>query len=114
MKGKLFGLQASRYLVKHFGLPVQNELANATTDSFCPSRPASVTIPYDTLQQAARATLHHDYHSDSTAMIAAAASSPSLALAPNYESADGIAYWGLSAFAPLSMADSGGTINQSS
>jgi hypothetical protein len=92
--------------VKHFGLPVQNELTNATINSFCPSRPASATIPYDTLQQAARATLHHDYHSDSTAMIAAAASPSSLAFAPNYESADGIAYWGLSAYASLSMADS--------
>ena len=93
--------------MRHFGLPVQNELANATTISFCPSRPASATIPHDTLQQAARATLHHDYHSDSTAMIAAAASSPSLAFALNYESADGIAYWGLTALASLSMAVSG-------
>ena len=61
-------------------------------------------MTYDTLQQAARATYHHDYLNDSTAMIAAAASSPSLTSAPNYEYADGIAYWGLTAFASLSLA----------
>ncbi len=49
-------------------------------------------------------TLRHDYHNDSTATIAAAASSSSLAIAHNYESADGVAYRGLTAPAPLSMA----------
>ena len=39
-------------------------------------------------------TLRHDCHNDSTATIAAAASSSSLALAPNYEYADGVAYRG--------------------
>src|SRR5512139_1781331 len=53
------------------------------------------------------ATLQHGYHSDSTATIPAAASSPSLALAHNSESADGVTYRGLTAFASLSLAVSG-------
>src|SRR5512139_863404 len=54
------------------------------------------------------ATLQHGYHSDSTATIPAAASSPSLALAHNSESADGVTYRGLTAFASLSLAVSEG------
>ena len=54
------------------------------------------------------ATLRHDSHNDSTATIPAAASSTSLANAPNYESADGVAYRGLTALASLSMAVSVG------
>src|SRR5512139_1499594 len=54
------------------------------------------------------ATLQHGYHSDSTATIPAAASSPSLALAHNSESADGVTYRGLTAFASLSLAVSVG------
>ena len=84
---------------------MQNQLVYATAYSFCPDRPASVTMTYDTLQQAARVTHHHDYRNDSTATIAAAASSPPFALAHNYEyAADSVAYRGLTAFAPLSMA----------
>ena len=54
------------------------------------------------------ATLRHGYHNDSTATIPAAASSTSLANAHNYESADGVAYRGLTALASLSMAVSAG------
>lgn len=50
------------------------------------------------------ATLRHDYHNDSTATKAAAASSSPLAIARNYEYADGVAYRGLTALALLSMA----------
>jgi hypothetical protein len=53
-------------------------------------------------------TLRHGSLSDSTPTIAAAASSPSLACALNYESADGVGYRGLTALASLSMAVSGG------
>ena len=50
------------------------------------------------------ATLRHDSRNDSTATIPAAASSSSLAIAHNYESADGVAYRGLTSIASLSMA----------
>jgi hypothetical protein len=95
--------QASRYLMKHFGLPAQNELTNATTDSFCPSRPASAATPHNL---AACCPLRYITvtSNGSMAMIAAAASSPAFTSTLNYKSADGIAYCGLTALASLSMA----------
>lgn len=76
--------------------------AYAIANSFCPDHSTSAASPYGLAS--GLATLQHGYHSDSTATIPAAASSSSLANAHNYESADGVAYRGLTALASLSLA----------
>ena len=89
-----------------FDFPVKNRLANATTDSFCPDRPAYAASPYDiglrpryTTTRLPQMTLRRPYplpHPLHRSLFA-----------PNSESADGVAYRERTALASRSMAVSG-------
>ena len=94
--------QVSRYLVKDFGTSKSRKSTRKRDDLLCPSRPASVPLRH-TIASSALASQHSLKWLNG--VLYAYAASP-LALAHDGYATSGHAYWGLPAFASLSMAGS--------